>query len=107
MVQCGLLLSLLLLSRFLGLTWRRPAFGITLGLGILASVDLATAALRAEFTSDAAREFLNLLTTGTYLVCVLIWIAYLLVPDRRAVTPTVVHHDEVEVWNRELQHFLK
>ncbi|MFY9903866.1 MAG: hypothetical protein WBD45_01710 [Terriglobales bacterium] len=107
MVQCGLLLSLLLLSRFLGLAWRRPAFGITLGLGILASVDLATSALRAEFTSDAARELLNLLTTGTYLVCVLVWIAYLLVPERKPATPTAVHHDEVEIWNRELQHFLK
>src|SRR5208282_2310320 len=32
MVQCGLLLALLLFSRFLGLTWRRPAFGIALGL---------------------------------------------------------------------------
>jgi hypothetical protein len=74
MVQCGLLLSLLLFSRFLGLSWRRPAFGITLGLGVLTSVDLATSALRAEFSSGVGAEFLNLLITGTYLVCVSIWI---------------------------------
>jgi hypothetical protein len=107
MVQCGLLLSLLLLSRFLGLSWRRPAFGIALGLGILASVDLAASALRAEFVSDAARELLNLLTTGTYLVCVSIWIGYLLAPELEPASPTVFPHGEVETWNRELQHLVK
>ncbi len=107
MIQCGLLLSLLLFSRFLGLSWRRPAFGITLGLGILASVDLAASALRAEFTSNGARELLNLLTTGTYLVCVSIWMRYLGVPEAEAAPPTVVPHDEGEIWNRELQHLLK
>jgi MFS family permease len=107
MVQCGLLLSLLLFSRFLGLSWRRPAFGITLGLGILTSIDLAASALRAEFVSDAARVLLNLLTTGTYLVCVSIWMLYLAAPEPEPAPPTVLPDNEVETWNRELQHFLK
>jgi len=106
MVQCGLLLALLL-SRFLGLPWRRPAFGITLGLGILTSVDLATYALRAEFTSRVGAELLNLLITGTYLVCVSIWIGYLLAPEARPVSLAVLPRDEVETWNREFQHLLK
>lgn len=107
MVQCGLLLSLLLFSRFLGLSWRRPAFGIALGLGILTSIDLATHALRAEFTSTAGAEFLNLLVTGAYLVCVLIWIGYLLAPEPEPASLTVVPHDEVETWNTELQRLLR
>jgi hypothetical protein len=113
MVQCGLLLSLLLFSRFLGLSWRRPAFGIALGLGILTSVDLAFSALRAEFASRVGEEFLNLLVTGTYLVCVSIWIRYLLAPEVSPASLTVVPHgtaiahDEVETWNREFQHFLQ
>jgi hypothetical protein len=107
MVQCGLLLSLLLFSRFLGLSWHRFAFGIALGLGILTSVDLAMFALRAEFTSEAGKEFLNLLITGTYLVCVSIWIAYLLAPELKPVSLTVIPHDEVETWNTELQQLLK
>lgn len=107
MVQCGLLLSLLLFSHFLGLSWRRPAFGITLGLGILSSVDVATSALRAEFTGPAMKEFLNLLITGSSFVCVSIWIAYLLVPERKPAFTALVPHDEVEIWNRELQHLLK
>jgi hypothetical protein len=111
MVQCGLLLALLLFSRFLGLSWRRPAFGIALGLGVLTSVDLAYSALRAEFTSRVGAEFLNLLVTGTYLVCVATWIGYLLAPELKPASLAVVPHDhdndEVETWNRELQQLLK
>jgi hypothetical protein len=107
MVQSGLLLSLLLFSRFLGMSWRRPAFGITLGLGVLTSLDLAYSALRAEFSSGVGAEFLNLLITGVYLVCVSIWMRYLVAPEPEPVSPTAVPHDEVEIWNRELQQFLK
>jgi hypothetical protein len=107
MVQCGLLLALLLFSRFLGLSWRRPAFGIALGLGVLTSVDLATYALRAEFTSRAGAEFLNLLVTGTYLVCVSIWTGYSLAPEREPASIAVVPHDEVETWNKELERLVR
>jgi hypothetical protein len=108
MVQCGLLLSLLLFSRFFGLSWRRPAFGIALGLAVLTSLDLAMFALRAELSNEAGKEILNLLITGTYLVCVLIWIGYLLAPEVEPVTsPAVLPQDEVESWNTELQHLLK
>jgi len=107
MVQCGLLLALLLFSGFLGLSWRRSAFGIALGLGILTSVDLAFSALRAEFASEVGAEFLDLLITGTYLVCVLIWIGYSLAPELEFASPTDVPPDEVETWNRELQQLLK
>jgi hypothetical protein len=107
MVQCSLLLSLLLFSRFLGLSWRRPAFGIALGLGVLTSVDLAVYAVRPDFTSGVWMEFLNLLTTGTFLICVLIWIGYLLAPEHEPSALAVVPHDEVEIWNKELQQLLR
>ncbi len=107
MVQCGLLLSLLLLSRFLGLSWRRQAFGITLGLGILSSVDLAVYAVRAEFSSGVWVPYLNLLRTGTYLVCVLTWIGYLLLPELEPASLAVLPRDEVEIWNTEFQHLLR
>ncbi len=107
MIQCGLLVSLLLFSRFLGVTWRRPAFGIALGLGVLTSVYLANYALRAEFTGKVAAGFLSLLTTGTFLVCVSIWIGYSLAPEPEPASLTFVPHDEVETWNTELQQLLR
>jgi hypothetical protein len=97
----------LLFSRFLGLSWRRAAFGIALGLGILTSVDIATYAVRAEFTSEPVAAFLNWLTKGTYLVCVSIWIGYSLKPELESASPAIVPHDEVETWNKEFQHLLK
>jgi hypothetical protein len=107
MVQCSLLLCLLFITRFLGLSWRRPAFGITLGLGILTSVDLAASALRMEFTSGASMELLNLLITGASFICVLIWIRSLLVPEVEPASLPVVSGDEVEAWNAELQHWVR
>ena len=108
MVQSGLLLALLLFSRFLGLSWRRPAFGITLGLAVLTSLDLAMFTLRAEFASEVAAEFLDLLITGTYFICVSIWIGYLRAPEfEPAASLAVVPPDEVETWNTELQHLLR
>ncbi len=107
MVQSGLLLSLLLFSRFLGLSWRRLAFGIALGLGVLTSAYLAIYALRAELPSAVAAGYFNLLITGAYLVCVLIWIGYLLAPEPEPASLAVVPHDEVETWNTELQHLLR
>jgi len=104
MVQCGLLLALLLFSRFLGLSWRRPAFGVVLGLGVLTSVDLAIYALRTEFSSAVWVPYLNLAMTGAYLVCVSIWIGYLLAPEPQ---PAFVSRDEVETWNSELQQWIR
>ncbi len=107
MVQCGLLLALLLFSRFLGLSWHRPALGIVLGLGVLTSVDLAIYALRTEFGSTVWVPYLNLAMTGTYLVCVSIWIGYLLVPEPQPAFLTVVSRDDVESWNTELQLWIR
>lgn len=106
MVQCGLLLSLLLFSRFVGVSWRRPAFGIALGLALLTSVDLAASALRMEFSSDVSRAILNLVVTGASLVCVSIWIRYTVAPEHEPASVTVVSRDEAETWNRELRQWL-
>jgi hypothetical protein len=107
-VQCGLLVSLLLASRFLGLRWRRPTFGIALGLGVLTSVDLAIRAIRAEFSSNLWISYLDFLATGSYLVCVSIWIGYLVLPEAKPASVAAVPNDEeVETWNRELRQLLR
>lgn len=107
MVQSGMLLSLLLFSRLLGLSWSRPAFGITLGFGVLTSVDLAIYALRAQFPTDVVVPYLDLLRTGTYFLCILIWIGYSLAPEHEPASVTAIPHDEVETWNTELRRLLR
>ena len=45
--QCGLVLFLMVFSRYLGVSWRQQSFGIALGLGGAAAVELGTLALYA------------------------------------------------------------
>ena len=74
---------------------------------MLISVDLALYALRAQFSSNVWLPYIDLLSTGAYLACVLIWIGYLLAPEVEPASLTLVTHDEVEIWNTELQHLLR
>ena len=106
-LQCGLLISLFLLSRYFALSWRSPAFGIALGLGVFASVELATSAVWLHLGAFGNRA-VNLFTMATYHCCVLIWMFYLVRTER--VTPAVLNPlpaHNLDVWNQELQHLLQ
>ena len=106
-LQCGLLLGLFLFSAYLGLSWRSHLFGIALGLGILATVQLIAAAIRAQ-TGFVYSHYLDYLTMGTYHVCVVVWLAYLWAPERSAqyALKALPKHD-LDVWNEELQRLIK
>lgn len=105
-VQCGLLVLLLLLSRFLSFSWRSYAFGIALGLGFFASVELAISAIRTELGLGVALDALALLTMATYHCCVLFWIVALLRPQREVAPVTSVPEYNLEHWNSALQRLL-
>jgi hypothetical protein len=106
-LQCGLLVGLFVLSTYLGLSWRNQVFGIALGLGILASVQLLAAAIRAQ-TSFAFSQYLDYVTMSTYHVCVLVWLFYLWAPERSTqyAVNSVPEHD-LEAWNQELQRLIR
>jgi hypothetical protein len=105
-MQCGLVLGLFLISAYLGLSWRSYLFGIALGLGFFSSVELAASAIRAE-TGSTYNTYLNFATMGTYHFCVLLWLVYLLAPERspQYKVKTVPEHD-LESWNQELQRLI-
>lgn len=110
-VLCGLLLLLFVLPRVVGFPWRSQAFGIALGLGIVASVSLATSAIRSQVEPIARNqtvEIMDLITHGTFLCSVLVWIGYSLMPERgsQTVVESLPDHD-LETWNQELQRLLQ
>jgi hypothetical protein len=105
-VQCGLLVLLLLLSRFLSFSWRSYAFGIALGLGFFASVELGLSAIRTELGFATALDFFNLLGMATYHCCVLFWIVALLLPQREATSVTSVPAHNLDHWNHALRRVL-
>lgn len=105
-LQCGLLIGLFLLSSYLGLSWRSYIFGIALGVGIIASVALAVSAIQSQ-VGYTYNVYLNYLTMVTYHCSVLIWMFYLLAPERSAqytVKPTP--EIDLESWNQELQRLI-
>jgi hypothetical protein len=106
-IQCGLVLFLLVFSRLIGLSLQSYVFGIALGFGILSTVELANWAMRSGDLTESTRKALDLLTTGSYHVAVLLWLAYLIVPAKRVLQHADVPAGDVEQWNRELERFLR
>lgn len=102
-VQSGLLLCLFVFSRYFALSWRSNAFGIALGFGIFASVELASSAIRSQ-VGLSGNHFLDYVTMGTYHFCVLIWLFYFMVSERppKYNSKNLPEHD-LEIWNQELQ----
>jgi hypothetical protein len=100
--QSGLLIGLLAFSRILHLRWRAPVFGITLGLGIYASIELITSTISSQFGYVYSLDFV---TMGTYHVCVLIWLFYFLrrEPPSGYTLQDLPERSELDVWNRELE----
>jgi len=115
-LQGGLLISLFLFSGYFALSWRSHAFGIALGMGVLASSGLAISALRlhhAAFGNNSS----NLLSMGMYHCSVLIWLFYMWAPEREAAgadsgpgsgfTSMRLPSHDLDLWNQELQRLLQ
>lgn len=108
-IQCGLLVFLIAFSSYLRLSWQKFAFGVALGVGIFASVDLAIAATAAAIApvSRNINYIFDFINMGTYHCSVLIWLGYLLAPERaQAVVPSLPANN-LEEWDRELARLLQ
>jgi hypothetical protein len=73
-IQCGLILFLLVFSRYLGVSWRQHSFGIALGFGGFASVELCAVALYSG--GQIRPNTQNTMVTTAYLLSILVWICY-------------------------------
>jgi hypothetical protein len=74
-IQCGLVLFLLLFSRYLGVSWRQKSFGIALGFGAFASVELFIVALNvAGHVDEFASAIANMIA---YNLSILFWFGYM------------------------------
>jgi hypothetical protein len=73
-IQCGLILFLLFFSRHLGVSRRQHSFGIALGFGGFASVELVGLALFSG--GQIHPPTLSLINTSAYSFAVLTWIGY-------------------------------
>jgi hypothetical protein len=99
-IQCGLVVFLFLFASTLALSWRHYAFGIALGFGLFASVELILVAVRAQIGPSADSTYV-LLKPVTYVCACLIWTGYLLAPApeemRSLASPSA---RELDRWNQ-------
>jgi len=102
-VQLGLILFLLLFSRFLGVSRKQVSFGISLGFGLFAGVELMLMALNSG--GFLKQGIFNLINMVTYILAVFVWLGYSL--SRKAVREAAVNHLQTQRWEQglaDLQH---
>jgi putative Mn2+ efflux pump MntP len=105
-VQAGLLLLLFVFASYLGLSWRSNVFGIALGFGLFASVELVLVAIRAQ-AGTSANEMYVWLKPLAYNFTSLIWAIYLLQPQTAPQTVSSLPKTEMAVWDRALMEYLR
>jgi hypothetical protein len=74
-MQCGLVLLMLICSAYLGITLRHRIFGIALGFGVTAAVDLMVVAVFANF-GPQSQTFFQLSRMVAYNLSALLWLGY-------------------------------
>jgi hypothetical protein len=103
LVQTGLILFLLLFSRYLGVSRRQQSFGIALGFGFFAGVELVILALASGgFLHESG---LGLVNMTTYNLAILVWLGYSLAS--KVVRKTAANHLQTQRWEQglaDLQH---
>lgn len=75
LMQCGLVLFMLLFSEYLGISRRNVLFGIAVGFGFFAAVNMLvmTALSHQSFLTKSS---LSRISAGAYTASMLIWLAY-------------------------------
>ncbi len=76
LMQCGLFVLLMLLCRVLRDCWRQPEFGIALGFGVFASIELILISI-VMWQGDSPGAVVSLVKSVAYNAVTLLWIGYL------------------------------
>jgi hypothetical protein len=99
-VQLGLILFLVLFSRFLGVSRKQVSFGISLGFGLFAGIELLLFALHSG--GFLRQGMLNMINMVCYDLSILIWIAYLFSRISVGVNVATNHRLQTERWEEGL-----
>jgi len=99
LVEVGVIMLLFLSSTAFGLHWRQNVFGIALGLGMFAAVDLVTVTLIGH-VSPATQLAFRLARGISFSTSLLIWLGYLLLPERATSSAEIPKQAQLEQWNQ-------
>jgi hypothetical protein len=103
--EVGLLVFLFAFFRVFGLHWRQAAFGIALALGLFTTVELAGITMRAYF-GNAAMPIFGIVRSLSFNASMLIWIGYLLVPEKATTRAELLKRAQLEQWNQAIMELI-
>jgi hypothetical protein len=99
LMQCGLVFFLLLFSEYLGISRRNLLFGIALGFGLFASVNMLVAS-GLSHAGVIHVSVLRWINSAAYNLSALIWLGYTLLAPARNGAPAVIRSPQ---WNSALE----
>jgi hypothetical protein len=97
-VQCGLVVFLFMFASTLALSWRHYVFGVALGFGFFAAVELILAAVRVQ-VGPAADQTYIMLKPAAYAFSTIIWMTYVVAPTPKPFAVKAMFNHQVEEWN--------
>lgn len=104
-LEVGLLCFLFLFASAFGLHWRQYVFGIALGLGVFAAVELVAITMRVQFGVTASAIF-NIVRTISFNASLIIWISYLLAPELATSPAEMPKRAQLEQWNNAIMELI-
>jgi hypothetical protein len=105
-IEVGMLMCLFLLSTAFGLHWRQQIFGIALGLGIFVAVELIRVTVWGQ-TGKEVHDALNVIRILSFNISLLIWIGYLLAPERAPSEVELPQRSQLEQWNQAVMELIR
>jgi hypothetical protein len=84
-LQCGLVFFIFVFSRYLGISPRHQLFGIAVGFGTFAGVEMIGTLILKQYWSISSYT-MRITISATYSLCTALWLGYMLapIPDRRS-----------------------
>jgi hypothetical protein len=107
LIEAGMVLALFIFARALRVSWHSWVAGVALGFGVSASIDLVSAALRAQW-GERAFSAVDLTQMASFHVCVVIWLISLFLADHTPPFPDgKLKISDLELWDQELQRMVQ
>lgn len=102
LINLGLLLVLLALTRSFNISWKTLPAGIVLGFGVTSSTEIGATGFISAFGTHGIIPSDMVRTLG-FLACTLIWLVYIFLPEYRSqFSGQGVEKSEIETWQDEL-----
>ena len=103
--EVGLIAFLFVFYSLFGLHWRQSVFGITLGLGVYAVVKLVALSVIPYIGPDGS-QIMNLVQVLGFNCSMLIWLGYMLAPERIITTAEMPQRTQLEQWNQAIMELI-